>query len=147
MYILHGRNNLSQKGYGVVNKHHVTPASIYTLEFYAAQVDNCPQDAIFASYLIRIVPSPRIHQKYFKVFADSALYWTQLKEKSRGAAQPNVNGTSLSGLLFPVPPYEEQKRIVAKVNQLMALCDELEKKIVAKSDTLEKLTESLLRVN
>jgi len=36
VYILHGRNNLSQKGYGVVNKHHVTPASIYTLEFYAA---------------------------------------------------------------------------------------------------------------
>jgi hypothetical protein len=36
VYILHGRNFLSQKGYGVVNKHHVTPASFYTLKFYAA---------------------------------------------------------------------------------------------------------------
>jgi len=36
VYILHGRNDLSQKGYGVLNKHHVTPASFYTLKFYAA---------------------------------------------------------------------------------------------------------------
>jgi hypothetical protein len=38
VYILHGRNDLSQKGYGVVNKHHVTPASFYTLKFYAAPI-------------------------------------------------------------------------------------------------------------
>ncbi len=33
MYILHGRNDLSQKGYGVVNKHHVTPALFTPLNF------------------------------------------------------------------------------------------------------------------
>ena len=39
MYILHGRNVLSQKGYGVLNKHHVTPASFYTLLIYAARLN------------------------------------------------------------------------------------------------------------
>jgi restriction endonuclease S subunit len=39
----------------------------------------------------------------------------------------------------------EQKRIVTKVNQLMTLCDELEKKLTAKSAHLEKLTKSLLQ--
>lgn len=37
-----------------------------------------------------------------------------------------LNSGSLANLLFPLPPLEEQKRIVAKVDQLMALCNELE---------------------
>ena len=108
------------------------------------QVDSCPKDAVFASYLIRIVPSHRIYEKYFKNFADSALYWKQLREKSMGTGQPNVNGTSLSGLLFPVPPYEEQKRIVAKVDQLMALCDELEAKQEKQTLTRRQLNDAAL---
>ena len=43
-----------------------------------------------------------------------------------GTGQPNVNATSLKSLLVPIAPIQEQKRIVAKVAQLMALCDELE---------------------
>jgi hypothetical protein len=34
LYILHGRNDLSQKGIWRFNQHHVTPASVYTLESY-----------------------------------------------------------------------------------------------------------------
>ncbi|HJH30164.1 MAG TPA: hypothetical protein C5S51_10855 [Methanosarcinaceae archaeon] len=34
-----------------------------------------------------------------------------------------------AGNPFPLPPFEEQRRIVAKVDQLMALCDELETKL------------------
>jgi len=37
-----------------------------------------------------------------------------------------ISKTDLESLLFPVPPLEEQKRIVAKVDELLALCDELE---------------------
>lgn len=43
-----------------------------------------------------------------------------------GTGQPNVNGTSLSELVIPLPPLPEQSRIVAKVEALMALCDRLE---------------------
>jgi type I restriction enzyme S subunit len=48
--------------------------------------------------------------------------------RSAGTGQPNVNGTALSELVFPLPPLTEQRRIVEKVNQLMALCDELEER-------------------
>jgi tetratricopeptide (TPR) repeat protein len=37
LYILHGRNDLSQKGIWRFNQHHVTPASVYTLESYGTQ--------------------------------------------------------------------------------------------------------------
>ncbi len=83
--------------------------------------------AVFASYLIRIIPSTHIHVEYLKYFAEGPLYWRQLYEKCSGTGQPNVNGTSLNTLLLPLPPLPEQRRIVARIDQLMVRCDELEK--------------------
>ena len=37
-----------------------------------------------------------------------------------------LNLSTIKNHLVPLVPFEEQKRIVAKVDQLMALCDELE---------------------
>ncbi|OQS34934.1 hypothetical protein B0T39_18940 [Chromobacterium haemolyticum] len=47
--------------------------------------------------------------------------------QSAGAAQPNISREKIIGTLFPLPPLAEQKRIVAKIDELMARCDELEK--------------------
>jgi type I restriction enzyme, S subunit len=49
-----------------------------------------------------------------------------LKPFLTGTAQPKLNQAKLNRLQIPVPPFEEQKRIVAKINELMALCDQLE---------------------
>lgn len=89
-------------------------------------VENLGVNAVFASYLIRIVPNDLIFPKYLKLYADSPLYWGQLYSKCSGTGQPNVNATSLKSLIVPLPPFIEQKRIVAKVDELMALCDKLE---------------------
>ena len=89
-------------------------------------VESLSVRAVFASYLIRIIPSSSLLPKYLKLFLESALYWKQLYAKSMGTGQPNVNATSLKSLFVPVAPSEEQKRIVAKIDKLMALCDELE---------------------
>lgn len=48
---------------------------------------------------------------------------------SAGTGQPNVHSQSLSRLLVPLPPLAEQKRIVAKVDELMALVDQLEQQL------------------
>lgn len=90
-------------------------------------VENINVKAVFASYLIRVVPSEHIDVNYLKLFLGSPLYWKQLYAKCSGTGQPNVNGTSLSTLLLPLPPLAEQRRIVAKIDELMARCDELEK--------------------
>ncbi len=90
-------------------------------------VENISVKAVFASYLIRVVPSEHIDVNYLKLFIECPLYWKQLYAKCSGTGQPNVNGTSLSTLLLPLPPLAEQHRIVAKIDRLMARCDELEK--------------------
>jgi len=92
-------------------------------------VKNLCVTAVFASYLIRAIPNKHLHADYLKTFLDSDIYWSQLYAKSMGTGQPNVNATSLKSLMVPLPPVEEQKRIVAKVSQLMSLCDELEAKL------------------
>ena len=43
-----------------------------------------------------------------------------------GGAQPNISRVKIINTPWGLPPLEEQKRIVAKVDELMALCDELE---------------------
>ena len=47
-------------------------------------------------------------------------------EKSKTLNQPNLNIPDLRCLPLPLPPLAEQKRIVAKVDELMTLCDRLE---------------------
>lgn len=82
--------------------------------------------AVFASYLIRLIPCAEVvNPKYLMVFLNSPEYWKQLKAMSQGTGQPNVNAKSLSTLLLPLPPLDEQARIVAKVEELLKHVDAL----------------------
>jgi len=101
--------------------------------------------AVFASYLIRVIPSGFIVPRYLKQFTDSPLYWFQLYEKSMGTGQPNVNSVALRSLIFPLPSYAEQHRIVTKVDQLMKLCDELEDKLIKSQAKSEKLVAAAVK--
>jgi type I restriction enzyme S subunit len=53
----------------------------------------------------------------------------ELRELAAGGAQPNLNGGMIRLMKVPLPPLAEQNRIVAKVNQLMKLCDGLESQL------------------
>ena len=46
---------------------------------------------------------------------------------------------------FPIPPLNEQKRIVAKVDELMKLCDELEVQIRQSKEDSERLMQAVLQ--
>ncbi len=88
-------------------------------------VPDAPVKSVFASYLIRVTPPRSMDARYLKIFLGCPFYWRQLREMSAGTGQPNVNGQALGRLEIPLPPLAEQKRIVAKVDELIALCDRL----------------------
>jgi type I restriction enzyme, S subunit len=100
--------------------------------------------SVFASYLIRVVPSDLFCAQYLSLFLSSSFYWEQLHENSAGTGQPNVNGEALSHLLLPVPPVAEQHRIVAKVEELLTLCDKLETQQAAAREHRTRLVHSAL---
>jgi type I restriction enzyme S subunit len=49
-----------------------------------------------------------------------------LINSGQGAAQPNISQTVLKHLIVDLPPLSLQNEIVAKVDELMLLCDTLE---------------------
>jgi type I restriction enzyme S subunit len=51
----------------------------------------------------------------------------------------------LAKLVFPLPPIAEQHRIVAKVDQLMALVDELERQQAASRENASKLLDAIVQ--
>ena len=67
-----------------------------------------------------------------------------VQRHQRGQAYPAINSTDFAVLPFPLPPLAEQHRIVAKVDELMALCDRLDKARAARDDTRNRLLESSL---
>lgn len=93
-------------------------------------VKNIPKDGnkyIYAGYLIRTNYSRYLNYKYLKYFMNSKLYWDQLIAGTIGSAQPNCNGQTLSNMVVPFPPIEEQARIVSKIDEIMIKIDEYEK--------------------
>ena len=81
-------------------------------------VEEVPERAIYAGYLIRTRYSSLLNPRYMKLFMESQLYWEQLKNGTIATAQPNCNGKTLAKMLLPIPPTKEQVRIVGKLTQL-----------------------------
>ena len=86
-------------------------------------VEEVPEKAIYAGYLIRTRYSSLLNPRYMKSFMESQLYWEQLKNGTIATAQPNCNGKTLAKMLLPIPPTNEQYRIVEKLTQLSSLLD------------------------
>ena len=82
-----------------------------------------PINSVFASYLIRLQLSKPINVRYLYHFLQSDLYWQQISELSAGIAQPGVNSSKLKRMLFPLPPLDEQQRIVSLLDKLFADLD------------------------
>ena len=68
----------------------------------------------------------RFEQNYLYYFLKTAFFKQQMEIQLVGM-QPNFGSTHLSRIYIPIPPLAEQCRIVAKIDELMARCDELEK--------------------
>lgn len=85
----------------------------------------------FASYLIRIRVLDLANPHYVNFAMNSPFFrTTQIEpEITQQCGQANFNGTKLVNSLIPLPPLAEQRRIISKGDQLMALCDGLEARL------------------
>jgi type I restriction enzyme S subunit len=113
------------------------------------RITQVPEDfdeGIINQALLRVrVHAELINSVYFKVFFRSPYFQEQIFSNSMGSAIPNVKGVkNLKAIPIPLPPLTEQNRIVERVQQLMALCDELEAKLTQQQTDADRLTEAMV---
>jgi type I restriction enzyme S subunit len=79
---------------------------------------------------------------YLQRYMLSESFLLQAVKTDTRVAMPKINQMELNGIAVPVPPLAEQRRIVAKVDQLMALVDTLETELTASRNLSQQLLES-----
>lgn len=107
------------------------------------------EPAIYAGYLIRTRYSKELCPQYLKSFMESSLYWEQLRSGTIATAQPNCNGKTLGRMLLPIPPKNEQNRIISKLQTIESSLDKytLAQEALDKlnADIFDKLKKSVLQ--
>ncbi|WP_031435056.1 restriction endonuclease subunit S [Methylomarinum vadi] len=98
-----------------------------------------------ASSLVIIRLFDGLDRLYLHNYFDSPFSYRMIKLYDNGTAQPNLSATDLGKFLVPLPPPLEQHRIVAKVDELMALCDQLEQQQTDSIAAHQTLVETLLK--
>lgn len=93
--------------------------------------------------LIRFKPFKSLFDEYLIRFLGSREFERQIDGSKRGAAILHFGPTHLRGMILPVPPFAEQRRIVAKVDELMALCDHLKAQLADLQTTQLHLADAL----
>ncbi|EKO3582273.1 restriction endonuclease subunit S [Vibrio metschnikovii] len=81
---------------------------------------------------------------YLRLFLMSPSFQNLLSEKATGTTAKGIKASVLKELVVYIPPIEEQHRIVAKVDELMALCDQLEQQTEASIEAHQVLVTTLL---
>jgi len=92
-----------------------------------------------------IQSSEFISNEFFLKVYRSVFFQKQLARTSIGQTMANLNQRILNGSTFPLPPLAEQKCIVAKVEKLLAVCDQLETQITENQSHAEQLMQSVLK--
>ena len=100
-------------------------------------------DACFPDSIVGLIVHDSLEDaRFFEYFLRTAK--ADLHEFAPSTAQKNINLGILKEVLIPLPPLAEQHRIVAKVDELMALCDRLEASLSIGEETQGRLLESVL---
>ena len=81
---------------------------------------------------------------FLRLFIMAPLFQEMLKSEGTGVTAQGIKASKLKDFLIPLPPLEEQYRLVAKVDELMALCDQLEQQTENSLTHHQTLVETLL---
>lgn len=91
-----------------------------------------------------IRPSGDVGVDYLALAIRSPIVQNQIWRSVKASAQPCLYIHKINMLAIPIPPPTEQRRIVAKVDELMALCDQLEAQLTTTHTESRRLLEALL---
>jgi len=92
----------------------------------AVTIEEKREFSIFVSLALLKFSQPNLDRLYLKHLINSPFVRQQSAENTQGIGNKNLVLRLINQFTVPIPPLAEQRRIVAKVDQLMALVDQLE---------------------
>lgn len=112
----------------------------------AVLVDTDLEFSLFVSVALIRFDHTSVNPFYSRIVLNSPLALDEFNRiKVGGGTHTNkLNLGDLHTVAFPLPPLAEQRRIVERVDELMALCDRLETSLGTADDTRNRLLESIL---
>jgi type I restriction enzyme S subunit len=112
----------------------------------AAVLDVDLEFAFYVSLCLIKIPVTLFSPDYLVLWLNSpeGRNSSTIRTYGKGASQGNLNLGLIRTFKIPLPPLAEQHRIIAKVDELMALCDRLEASLAAAATTRRRLLEALL---
>ena len=110
----------------------------------AAVWDEREDEIYFQKAIHRVRFLDIVDGRYFVKALRASADEGRLAEYFTGTTFKHFTGTALRSYVFPLPPLAEQHRIVAKVDVLMALCDQLEAEIGDADGIRSRLLDSLV---
>jgi len=91
----------------------------------------------------RFVLSQELHADYLLIWINSPCFSFQI-DPGRSNGVPHISSKQVEGAELFLPPVAEQRRIVAKVDGLMTVCDQLQASLLTTDTARRRLLESLL---
>jgi type I restriction enzyme S subunit len=112
-----------------------------------AAVYDGPDDAyIYPDLMMRLQLSKLVKTEFIRialVCIEGRSYFQNNATGTQGT-MPKVNQAIVAGAPIPLPPLEEQSRIVTRVNELRALCADLRQRLIAAQSTQGHLADALV---
>ncbi len=105
---------------------------------------NFSEKIALAQRIITLHPYLKISSDFFKYAIMSPDIQKDIESKATGMTAKGIKASRLKEMVLPLPPLPEQHRIVAKVDALMALCDDLDARITEREEVGTKLVESVV---
>ena len=113
-------------------------------------LDEIPERTLVADSHVTVVRTLNVNARYFCIYLRSPGVQARIEPTheaslvSGSTQQVELNTSAVVALPVPVPPQDEQHRIVAKVDELMTLCDQLEQQTDINLRAHQTLVETFL---
>jgi type I restriction enzyme S subunit len=159
-----GIDNVLEQQFSMGSQHRISPEKFDELRKFKARpldvlitvmatVGRCCvvpanlETAIITKHVYRISPNQSFIDSYYLMHALSggSEVRRQLFGEVRGQTRPGINGTILKAIVIPVPPLEEQYRIVSEIDRRSSLVQTLDGVIITNLIRVERLRQAILK--